>query len=240
MGQDRTDLPVTPETIRLLEEWWAGDKSPGVFVRLAEAYLAVGRAGDALDLCREGLAIHPRSIDGRHLLARALISQGDTAAAEKTLLEAVGDLVEKAEVLGTLARLYDQDGQTEKARLSAAAYLALNPDDEEIQGILAEPVEPDRPEPAIPAPRAPAPTATLAELYFQQGHLDQAKEMYRRLLAAEPDNETYRFRLVELELGQTVPGTEAPPEIEALSQLPPEVKQEVISALEDWLEKAKT
>ncbi len=240
MSRDQASFDVTPETIRLLEEWWVGDKSPRVFIRLAEAYLAVGRGADAIDLCRAGLAIHPRSIDGRHLLARALISQGDAEAAEKTLLEAVEDLVEKAEVLGTLARLYDREGQDDKARLTAAAYLALNPDDDEVRGILAEPDEPTGPEPTTPSRAEPPPTATLAELYFQQGHLDQAKEMYRRLLAAEPDNETYRFRLVELELGQTIPGSEAPPEVEALSQLPPEVKNEVIKALEGWLEKAKT
>jgi tetratricopeptide (TPR) repeat protein len=234
MSRDQSPVPNTPETIRLLTQWWARDKSAGVFLRLAEAYLAGDKTNEAIDICQQGLAIHPASIEGRHLLARALIRRGDAAAAEKALLAAVEDLVSLAEVLATLTRLYDAAGQADKARLTAEAYLALNPDDDDIRRILGK-------APAAGAPRpAPAPTATLAELYYKQGHLDQAKEMYRRLVAAEPDNETYRFRLVELELGQAGPAREAAPEIEALNQLPAEVKNEVISALEDWLNKAKT
>jgi tetratricopeptide (TPR) repeat protein len=240
MSQDSDNKPAGPETIGLLEQWWATDKSRGVFVRLAQAYLAANRGADAVQICREGLAVHPASIDGRHLLARALVNQGEAEAAEKVLLEAVEFLVEKAEVLGTLARLYDRQGQADKARLTASAYLALNPDDQEIRGILGPgPAKTDQ-QPAAPGRAEPAPTATLAELYYNQGHLDQARQMYRRLLETEPDNDLYRTRLAELELGQKGPGVEAPPEIEALSQLPPEVKKEVVSVLEDWLNKAKT
>jgi tetratricopeptide (TPR) repeat protein len=39
---------------------------------------------------------------------------------------------------------------------------------------------------------------TLAELYYQQGSPDKAAEIYRQLLAREPDNERYRSRLIEI------------------------------------------
>jgi hypothetical protein len=64
--------------------------------------------------------------------------------------------------------------------------------------------------PAQEAPRDPAgdgpgasPTpfssSTLAELYFQQGLVDRAVDVYRQLVEQEPDNERARRRLGELE-----------------------------------------
>jgi hypothetical protein len=45
----------------------------------------------------------------------------------------------------------------------------------------------------------PLSSGTLAELYFQQGLVEQAVEVYRDVLAAEPGNEAARARLAELE-----------------------------------------
>jgi len=42
-------------------------------------------------------------------------------------------------------------------------------------------------------------SATLAELYFQQGSPEKAAEVYRELLAREPRNEKTRARLTEIE-----------------------------------------
>lgn len=42
-------------------------------------------------------------------------------------------------------------------------------------------------------------TVTLAEIYFQQGLKDQAAQIYRRLLERQPDNETVKKRLEEIE-----------------------------------------
>ncbi|MBP8625868.1 MAG: tetratricopeptide repeat protein [Syntrophorhabdales bacterium] len=37
-------------------------------------------------------------------------------------------------------------------------------------------------------------TATLADIYLQQGHLEKALEIYERLVRREPDNEFYKKR----------------------------------------------
>lgn len=42
-------------------------------------------------------------------------------------------------------------------------------------------------------------TRTLAEIYARQGHLDEAADIYRRLLAKSPDDGALRARLAELE-----------------------------------------
>ena len=56
-------------------------------------------------------------------------------------------------------------------------------------------------EPAGDGPNASTPfsSSTLAELYFQQGLVDRARDVYRQLLEQEPENEKARSRLSELE-----------------------------------------
>jgi tetratricopeptide (TPR) repeat protein len=49
------------------------------------------------------------------------------------------------------------------------------------------------------ASTTPFSSSTLAELYFQQGLVDRAVDVYRQLLEQEPDNEKARERLTELE-----------------------------------------
>jgi hypothetical protein len=60
---------------------------------------------------------------------------------------------------------------------------------------VAEPVGAQAPEPAA----TPFSSSTLAELYLKQGLVDQAVEVYRRLLAGEPGNARARARLAEIE-----------------------------------------
>lgn len=41
-------------------------------------------------------------------------------------------------------------------------------------------------------------SATLAEIYLQQGYLEQAIAIYDKLVVREPENETYRSKLASL------------------------------------------
>ena len=49
------------------------------------------------------------------------------------------------------------------------------------------------------ASTAPFSSSTLAELYFQQGLVERAVDVYRQLLEQEPQNERARQRLDELQ-----------------------------------------
>jgi tetratricopeptide (TPR) repeat protein len=51
----------------------------------------------------------------------------------------------------------------------------------------------------------PFSSSTLAELYYQQGLVDRAVDVYRQLLEQEPSNERARLRLVELETSGASP-----------------------------------
>ena len=54
-------------------------------------------------------------------------------------------------------------------------------------------------------------SATLAELHVEQGNLDEAKAMYRKLLERQPENQQARGRLAELEAGQAATPAEPGP-----------------------------
>lgn len=77
--------------------------------------------------------------------------------------------------------------------------------------------------PAVPPAAAPETaklsSSTLAELYFGQGFLDKAIEVYQQLLHREPDNERGRARLGELRAMQapSVPPTIPPAPAAAVS-----------------------
>jgi tetratricopeptide (TPR) repeat protein len=67
----------------------------------------------------------------------------------------------------------------------------------------AELIDPDK--------STPFSSSTLAELYYQQGLVDRAVDVYRQLLQEEPSNERARLRLVELEsAGAPAPEPAAP------------------------------
>jgi tetratricopeptide (TPR) repeat protein len=55
---------------------------------------------------------------------------------------------------------------------------------------------------------APFSSSTLAELYYRQGFVERAKEVYERLLQGEPGNEKARARLMELR-GRAAPSEPA-------------------------------
>ena len=52
-------------------------------------------------------------------------------------------------------------------------------------------------------------SATLAELYFNQGFVEKAVEVYRQLVEREPDNDRLRRRLAELQAPRPAPASPA-------------------------------
>jgi hypothetical protein len=56
----------------------------------------------------------------------------------------------------------------------------------------------------------PLSSATLAELYLEQGLLERAIEVYREVLEGEPANDGARARLAELEASLRASAEEAP------------------------------
>jgi tetratricopeptide (TPR) repeat protein len=85
-------------------------------------------------------------------------------------------------------------------------------------------------------------TATVADLYVRQGHLDKARNIYQELLQAHPDDETFRERIAYVDklLAEQPSLTDsdsassmrlgvAPPQS-------PDSQRDVVAILQKWLE----
>jgi tetratricopeptide (TPR) repeat protein len=112
-----------------------------------------------------------------------------------------------AEVAQVLSRYEFGAAPQAAAEPKPAAGRHAEPEDLWAIEALDEPEEPaaepqSRQQPPAAAPqhpsRDPLTTATLAELYVSQGFPEKAAGVYRELLGAEPGNESYRARYVEL------------------------------------------
>jgi hypothetical protein len=76
---------------------------------------------------------------------------------------------------------------------------------------------------APPPPESAIASATLAELYFQQGFVERAAEVYRELLKREPGNARAQIRLRELEAAAAAAprtGTALAPPVEMTPEPP--------------------
>jgi tetratricopeptide (TPR) repeat protein len=124
------------------------------FVRLAEAYRKEGLLGDAVRICRDGLARFPASWPGRIVLGRILLEQGAVKEAYEELERVRREARGKPEILAAL----------EDVLKSAPA-------------VASERVEPV----AEPSSHDPLASPTLARLYASQGDPATAEAILRQL-----------------------------------------------------------
>jgi tetratricopeptide (TPR) repeat protein len=266
------------EIIPIYERRLAERPDSTYFVPLANAYRAVGRHLQAVETLKQGLELHPDYLGARAALAAAYHGAGLYEEAEE---EARGVLAAQPENLlarRLLIAYHRERGRLEEALDETRQLIRLAPEDmrpqavlEELEGLLARQAEeavatevPPAEEPPA-EPTEPEPTETLAELYAEQGYLEEAIAVYHSLLEKEPESEPLRRRLeaLEAELAASKPpepvlATEEAAEEEALAALvdddaaveeihglfpsePPEEEEDdptahVIATLEGWLD----
>lgn len=218
------------------------DPSSTAFVPLAEAYRQVGLLDDALEAARLGTRMLPHFSPGFSTMGRILGQMGRIDEAMSAYARALSlDRQSQAALVG-LARLHLIRAERDQARKILKQAAEFHPDDEKITDMLNA-LDLPRPwdeikqapqvqEPAIDEEAAaeehaePIPTATLAEIYIKQGLTDKAIKIYRDLLEQNPDNETVKRRLNELQ-GPVEPVTvvkseETAARVEAIPEVPVE------------------
>ena len=191
------------------------DPRSTIFVSLSEAYRKMGMLEEASKVANEGLKHLPDYCPGHVVLARIKCQQGDLAGSEvsfKTALEI--DSSSLAALVG-FSRLYLLQGRDSEARAILLRARNISPADPVINKLLLSLPESERQEVVpsasvkedIPVPAStaePLESATLAELYLKQGLADKALDIYRNLLARDPDNLQLRRRIRDLETDLSV------------------------------------
>lgn len=194
---------------------FAKDPSSTAFVPLAEAYRQIGLLDDALEATRLGTTMLPHFSPGFSSMGRILGQMGRVDEAMSAYAKALSiDRQSQAALVG-LARLHLVRGERDLARKILKQAEEFHPLDEKISDML---IALDLPRPwsaiknapqvqklsstletSIDEPIEPIPTATLAEIYVKQGLLSKAIKIYQDILKQNPDNDTARERILQLQ-----------------------------------------
>ena len=167
-----------------------------LFARLASEYLAAGRSAEAKDLCVRGLELYPDYLSAHLVLARILHLENNTQEALAHLAVILAAFPDAENVLQLKA---DWEQTLIESTPGATVPVVAAPAAETI----AAPPDPDDAE-----FERRIVSKTLAEIYAQQGAIEEAILTYRLLRRARPERETEcTQRILELEsrLGEKSP-----------------------------------
>jgi len=187
--------------MRRYEERLAKDPTSLAFAPLADLHRKAGRTGEAIRLCREGLGRVPGYGTARLILAKALLDEGDAeeALAEvRMILDASPADVPAHRLAGDLHR---RAGRLGEAVAHLRHVVALDPADRESRLMLE----------VLAGGGAPAEGSALRQLLtddtfvtlgfggacLEQGLVDEAAQIFVRLLQRDPGNVRARERLEE-------------------------------------------
>jgi len=186
--------------IRRQEERLARDPASLAFAQLADLYRKAGRTRDAVALCRNGLTRYPHYTTARLILAKALVADGQLAPAQAEL-EAILEVSPKdVQSHRLVAEVQRRLGHIDEAVRHLEAAIALDPSDRESQGLLAllrgsEPAAGG----AIGLARVLSDdtfaTVTFGALCLEQGCVDEAAQIFTRILRKNPDHREARDKL---------------------------------------------
>jgi len=195
-GEDQTIVGA----IRRQEERLARDPASLAFAQLADLYRKAGRTRDAVALCRNGLTRYPQYTTARLILAKALVADGQLAPAQVEL-EAILEIDSKDAPSHRLAaEIQRRLGHIDEAVRHLEAAVALDPTDRGSQGLLsllraAGPPEGEATGLARVLSDDTFATVTFGALCLEQGCVEEAAQIFTRIVRKNPDHREARERL---------------------------------------------
>jgi tetratricopeptide (TPR) repeat protein len=174
--------PASDARIRDLNRRIAQDPTSPLFMALAEEHRAAGRLDEAIRILEKGVGTHARYLSAQVALGRAYREAGKIEESMSLFAKALesdpGNLV----AARSLAEIYLSRGDRLEAIKRYKLYHALSGDpavEEIIERVEAEIG-------AAPPAASDARGRVLADLYFDQGHYQEALAAYEGLSSAHP------------------------------------------------------
>ena len=185
--------------IELYRQMMSKDPSSQVFVYLAESLWEREMYEEAIEICVNGLRLHPHELRARVILGQSYLRTGELDRAETELLKAKEMLEINAVAYKALAELHEVKGEIDQATFYRQLFERIHP--AQVPEPESEPAETEieRLPQEIEQEEEEVATNTIAELYVEQGHLGKAIEVYRRILSSGPEAEGVTERIAELE-----------------------------------------
>jgi len=199
-------------------------ETPSASVILVKLLLKEGKIETAIEACLKALERFPDNMNIRKLLAETYLQQGQTELAERELEKLADQIGKFTSVFKLQAKLFRKEEKLKEAIRALEVYLVHHKDDKEANQLFSELTSTGQGEEAVVA------TPTLAEIFFNQGALEEAIKVYQQVAEASPDDEKSKMRLNELRQMKVAEvqnkGIEAAGKDKAL---------ELIRILENWL-----
>ena len=197
----KAEEPAAAFAIRRYEERLARDPGSLAFAPLADAHRKAGRPGEAIKLCREGLERFPDYATARLILAKALADGGDPEAAlaeVRVILQGNPADAQAHRLAGELER---RAGRLPEALAHLRQAAALDPADRESR-LLVEVLDGGGTLAGGSALARLLADDTFATVSFgtvclEQGLVDEAAQIFLRILRKEPGHDVARLRLEE-------------------------------------------
>jgi tetratricopeptide (TPR) repeat protein len=194
-----TDDAALAASIRRFEERVARDPGSLAFAQLADLLRKAGRPADAVRVCRQGLVRYPHYVTARLILAKSLMTDGavDEALAEvATLLEENANDVQAYRLAAELER---QRGRVDAAVTHLEAVVRLDHGDRDARALLSL----LRADPGASEATALTRllrddtfvTASFGAVCLEQGAIEEAAQVFTRILRKNPDHHAARAGL---------------------------------------------
>lgn len=188
----------------------------GYWPAVAGKYLAEGECARAVDLCLRMLETDPRNVAGRTILARSLYLTGQIESARDHFMQILRWDAVNLTALKHLGDILYREGKQATAQAYYRRVLEIDPCCEEL---AIPPASADTPavrqltirrRSESPPDERPSPlrepafiTETIGDIYREQGYLQLAREVYRRLLDSRNDSRiTDKLRETEEKLSK--------------------------------------
>lgn len=200
-GETIADDPAAASAILKYEERLAKDPSSLAFAPLADAYRKAGRTREAIRLCREGLERFPQYGTARWILAKTLLDDGDPEGALGEVRRILEASPKDAQAHRLASELHRQAGRLDDALAHLRQAVTLDPGDRESR-VMLEWLDGGRAGVEGSALQRLLADDTFATMTFgavclEQGLVDEAAQIFLRILRKDPGHARARERLEE-------------------------------------------
>lgn len=192
-NQPSYDDSATAAAIRRYEERLARDPASLAFATLADLYRKTGRLAEAVAVCREGLTRVPHYTTARLVLAKTHLDAGDLDAAAAELSAILDASPRDVQCFRLLAEVERRRGDVDAAARHLEAAVRLEPGDRESKAALrllrTVPGAPPSESGIARALRDDAfATVTFGTICLEQGLVEEAADIFTRLLRKDTSN----------------------------------------------------
>ncbi len=237
----------------LLGEILRDGASPRTLVLILSRMKEEGHHKRVIQECLRALRVYPHDLHLRRVLAEAYAEDGRWSQAEAEIEDVAKQLVELGPLFMLQAKIYQGQGRVAEADEALKRGLALGAQDRSAPHLSLEtetsPADtarestPATAEASMSSPPLDEPeespasdlsgivSPTLAEIYFNQGQIQEAVSTYEKVLEQDPQNLQARGRLEELKTLLDTGWTQE----ERTEDPARQKKAKVINTLETWL-----